>query len=188
MARQAYGEIIGLKHTMDTLGKADKIMLQESRKEVIKTADPIVKTARSRLPSGQLGNWGNWRGGYNRGKASRGIRAQLRKERVSGMTGHAVIFRVVQNNAGGAIFDNAGSARNYSAPVQRSVNFVDMLTRKSGYSAQRALWPAALQHRKEVHAEFRSAAFNMSQLLNEELRSRGYSARGARMIVESGYA
>lgn len=188
MARQPYGEIIGLKRTMDTLGKADKIMLRESRKTVIKTADPIVKTARSRLPSGELGNWGNWRGGYNRGKASRGIRAQLRQERVSGMTGRAVIFRVVQNNAGGAIFDNAGSARNYSAPVQRSVNFVDMLTRKSGYSAQRALWPAALQHRKEVHEEFRSAAFNMSQLLNEELRSRGYSARGARMIVERGYA
>lgn len=183
-----YGEIIGLRPALRTLGKMDKVMLAESRKEVIKSADPIVKTARSRLPNGPLGNWGNWRGGYSRGKASRGIRAQLRNERVRGFRGTQTIFRVVQNNAGGAIFDNAGSTRNYSAPVQRSVNFVDMLSRRSGHKAQRALWPAALIHADEVDKRFRTAAFHMSQIIEDELRSRGYSKRAAQMIVRSGYA
>ena len=183
-----YGEIIGLRPALRTLGKMDKVMLDEARKEVIKSAEPIVKTARSRLPNGPLGNWGNWRGGYNRGKASRGIRAQLRNERVPGYTGTMTVFRVVQNNAGGAIFDNAGSRGAYKAPVQRSINFVDMLSRRSGHTAQRALWPAAMQHGDEVDKRFRTAAFNMSQVIEDELRSRGYSKRGAQMIARSGYA
>ena len=183
-----YGEIIGLRPALRTLGKMDKVMLDEARKEVIKSAEPIVKTARSRLPNGPLGNWGNWRGGYNRGKASRGIRAQLRNERVPGYTGTMTVFRVVQNNAGGAIFDNAGSRGDYKAPVQRSINFVDMLSRRSGHTAQRALWPAAMQHGDEVDKRFRTAAFNMSQVIEDELRSRGYSKRGAQMIARSGYA
>lgn len=183
-----YGEIIGLRPALRTLGKMDKVMLDEARKEVIKSAEPIVKKARSRLPNGPLGNWGNWRGGYNRGKASRGIRAQLRNERVPGYTGTMTVFRVVQNNAGGAIFDNAGSRGAYKAPVQRSINFVDMLSRRSGHTAQRALWPAAMQHGDEVDKRFRTAAFNMSQVIEDELRSRGYSRRGAQMIARSGYA
>lgn len=183
-----YGEIIGLRESMRTLGKMDKVMLAESRKEVIKSADPIIKTARSRLPAGPLGNWGNWRGGYSRGRASRGIRAQLRNEKVLGYRGTQTVFRVVQNNAGGAIFDNAGSRGDYKAPIQRSLNFVDMLSRRSGHTAQRALWPATLEHGAEVDRRFRSAAFNMSQVIEAELRSRGYSKRGAQMIVRSGYA
>lgn len=187
MARP-YSTVVGLNSTMSTLKKADKVLYKEARKEVIKSADPIIRTARSRLLDSSPGNWGAWRGGYSRGKASRGIRAQLRNERVAGYKGRQTIFRVVQNNAGGAIYDNAGSRGNYSPPVARGAAFVDLLSRRSGFRAQRSLWPAALKHRSEVEKYFVVATFNMADVLNAELRSRGYSRRGAAMIVQRGFA
>lgn len=185
---QQYGTIVGLNNTLDVLRKADKVLYTEARKVVIKSADPIIKTARSRLIDESPGKWGSWRGGYRRGAASRGIRAQLQQKRVRGYKGRQTIFRIVQNNAGGAIYDNAGSRGNYTSPTIRGANFVDMLNRRSGYKAQRSLWPAAVKHRDEVEKHFRFAAFNMADVLNAELRRRGYSKRGAAMIVESGYA
>jgi hypothetical protein len=183
-----YGVVLGVNETLATLKKMEPEMYKQSRKEVVKTAEPIIKTARSRLMDQSPKNWGNWRGGYTRGAASRGIRPQLRQERVTGFTGRRLIFRVVQNNAGGAIYDNAGSRGNYTTPTQRGVNFVDKLTRSSGYRAQRSLWPAAVKHRDEVHAAFKTAAFNMEDVINQELRSRGYSKRGAQIIARTGYA
>lgn len=184
----SYGAVIGLNETMKILRKADKVLYKEARKEVIKSADPIVKDARARLMPQAPENWRGWRGGYSRGAASRGIRARLRNERVTGFTVTRTIFEVVQNNAGGAIYDNAGSRGNYTPPVQRGANFVDKLDRLSGYSAQRALWPAAVKNRDKVHDSFKRATFNMADVLNEELARRGYSARGRMMIIETGYA
>jgi len=45
-----------------------------------------------------------------------------------------------------------------------------------------------VKHRDDVHESFRQATFNMADVINEALRGRGYSKRGARMIAETGYA
>lgn len=182
-----YGIVLGVNETLRTLKRMEPELYKQARKDVVKTADPIIKTARGRLMDQSPKNWVGWRGGYSRGAASRGIRAQLKQERVRGFDGRRMIFRVVQNNAGGAIYDNAGSRGNYSAPVQRGQNFVDKLTRQSGYSAQRALWPAAVKHRDDVHAAFRRSAFNMADVISEELARRGYSRKGRELAIRTGY-
>ena len=58
-----------------------------------------------------------------------------------------------QNNAAGAIFDQAGQRGKYSPPVQRGAAFVDALNRKHG-KAQRALWPAAVGKLPEIRRSF----------------------------------
>jgi len=154
---------------MDILRKMDKELLKYSQKELKSAMQPIVADARARLPEVAASGWGKTgRVGYSRGKASRGIRAQIKRDRVQGFSGRTTLLRVVQNNPGGAIYDNAGSRGNYTAPTQRGAGLVSALNKHG--KAQRALWPSALKNRGKVLRGVERAKDDMARAINRELQ------------------
>ena len=169
-------KIIGLSESMEILRGMDKELLKYAQKELKGTVQPMIMDARPRLPEVAASGWSKTgRVGYSRGKASRGIRAQIKRDRVPGFSGRTTIFRVVQNNAGGAIFDNAGMRGNYSPPVQRGAGLVKALNKHG--RAQRALWPAAVKNRDAVQKAVEQASFSVADVINEQLRMMGRGSR-----------
>ena len=170
-------EIIGLTQTLDLLRRMDKELLKQAQKELKKTVQPIIMDARARLPEVAASGWSRTgRVGYSRGRASRGLRAQIGRDRVPGFSGRTTILRAVQSNPGGAIFDNAGSRGNYSPPVQRGAGLVKALNKHG--RAQRSLWPAALKNWGAVQRAVKQASFDMADVINEQLRMMGRGRRG----------
>ena len=168
--------IIGLSESMEILRGMDKELLKHAQKELKKTVQPIIMDARARLPEVAASGWSKTgRVGYSRGKASRGIRAQIKRDRVQGFSGRTMMFQVVQNNPGGAIYDNAGSRGNYTAPTQRGAGLVSALNKHG--KAQRALWPAAVKNRGAVQKAIKQASFDMADTINLQLQLMGRGGR-----------
>ena len=82
MAREGFrvaAEAQGLADAIKILGKVDKELKKELVTSMKKAADPLVAEARSMVPATKpLTNWGQWKGGWNSGKVTRGIKVSQR--------------------------------------------------------------------------------------------------------------
>jgi hypothetical protein len=77
---------------------------------------------------------------------------------------------LVQGNAAGAIWDQAGQRGNYTPPVERGRNFVGALNRSSG-KAQRGLWPASVGKRRDLAREFEATIRAAERKANARMRA-----------------
>jgi hypothetical protein len=91
MAREGFrvaAEAQGLADAIKTLGKVDKELKKELVTSMKKAADPLVAEARSMVPATKpLTNWGQWKGGWNSGKVTRGIKVSQRNTAQRGSSG-----------------------------------------------------------------------------------------------------
>lgn len=175
-------QVRGLDETFNTLKKMSPELHKQSQKRLKKDAMPMVMDARSRVPDIALSNWKT--GAAVGGKAARSstgfprwggsksrsrINTSFKRQKVRGYAGKARLFSLVQREASGAVFEVAGR-------VNQS-RFADNLSRKWGRPS-RAVWPAAEKHRGDVIRSVEQAKFEMEDVINAELRSRGYKASG----------
>lgn len=178
MARQ---QIVGLEAALGTLGEIDKELDKQQRQRIRRDIQPLVDDAKKMTPKQTpLSGWrlqqgtGIVRGGGPsrfpqwKGDAQRGIRTQIRRSGVRGLKGKRVVIRVVQNSASGEVFDYAGKATP-SNPIDRGLQ-------TAGWGrAMRALWPAADKNLPTVTKHVQQSVFDMEDVINAELKLRGYS-------------
>lgn len=175
-------QVRGLDQTFDTLRKIAPETHKQAQKNLKRDAMPMVQDARSRIPDTALSNWKTASGtssGVERSvgnfprwggsKAKSRVNTSFRRQKVKGYAGKARFFNLVQREASGAVFEIAGRSNT-------SV-FATNLTNKYG-RASRAVWPAAEKHRGDVIRSVQKSVFDMENVLNAELRSRGYSGSG----------
>ena len=186
-------QIRGLEEALATLQQIDPVLYREGQKNMRRDIRPLVDEARSMTPKQTpLSGWkegggsGFFRTGAQRfpsweGNAQRKINPRIRREKIRGMQGRRVLVRVVQGSASGEAFDMAGRIR--------PGNPIDKSLQSAGFgTASRAMWPAAEKKLPEIQKSVQKSVFDMEDVINEALRAKGYSERGARMIARSGFA
>ena len=140
--------IEGVESTLKTLGQVDKELLNKIKAEVKDEVDKAAVIAKAGYPSGRaIRNWNNKptikpKSGsgfpnYDYNKARAGVKSVVAKKTASSKKSWK-IAALQQKNAGGVIFDMAGS----KSPGNGSgVYFVSKLTGEYG-RASRIMWPA----------------------------------------------
>lgn len=169
------GEVKGLQKTLRELRKFNPDLVKELKKDLTKQAQPIFAATAARMPEVAASHWGSkGRTGYSRARAIRGLKVSVRAaKRVKGMTGSYASINLTQSNAGGAIWDQAGSRGKYKPPRQRGIAFNEALTRSSGgYEAQRGLWPSVVARRSEIEMNFRLSIDRTSRIVNLRMQQR----------------
>jgi hypothetical protein len=161
----------GLQQVLRELRKFNPDLLKELREDLKDQAQPIIKDAGRRMPERAARGWASrGRTGYSRDRAARGLKVSLRaSRRVEGMRGSYAVVEIYQGNAGGAIWDQAGTRGNYKPPTQRGAAFVDALTRSSG-KPQRGLWPASVGKRKAIAKDFERSIREAERKANARMR------------------
>jgi hypothetical protein len=167
-------EVKNLQATLKQLAKFNPELLKELKKDLTQQAKPIFADVARRMPQQATPNWGaTGRTGYSRDRAMRGLKVSVRSSRrVRGTKGSMAVINLTNTNAGGAIWDQAGSRGNYSPPVQRGQQFVRHLDRSTGRGAQRGLWPASVSRLDEIRDEFTSSIRKTEREINMTLARR----------------
>jgi hypothetical protein len=174
MARTAVGasNVKGLQEVLRELRKFNPDLLKELKDDMQKQAAPIIKAASARVPEVPASGWKNkGRTGFSKAKTTRGMKVSMRaSKRVKGTRGSYAVVELVQSNAAGAIWDQAGTRGKYSPPVQRGAAFVDALTRSSG-KPQRGLWPASVGRRRDIAKAFEKSIRQTERKANMRMRA-----------------
>ena len=173
MAKTALGanEVKGLQTVLRELREFNPDLLKELKKDLQEQAQPIIKAASARIPDVPARGWSSsGRIGFNKARVTRGMKVSLRaSKRVKGVGGSYAVVELVQSNAAGAIWDQAGTRGDYKPPAQRGINFVDALNRSSG-RAQRGLWPASVGRRKDIEKSFEASIRATERKANARMR------------------
>ena len=166
-------EVNGLAQALKTLQTLDP----ELRKEVVKgmknAASPILATARSLIPDGEvLTNWYGWRGGWDQAQVRKGIKVAFRAGRVRGQERDVFpLLTLRQTNAGGEIYDIAGR----SFPGRRSEGALrgQMMIRKMDTYARpsRYMWPAVERNMDTVTGALEDVIQTVSDRITRELEA-----------------
>ena len=183
-------QIRGLDDALKTLQKMDPVLRREAVKRLKGDVQPIVSAIKAKMPQAPLSNWvapkqssarrGTVSAGrsgaagtpyWQAGKAKSGVRSSVKKQSARQMKGKAILVSVRQSNGAGEVFDMAGKRTN-------SV-FTRNLTAKWG-GPSRLMWTTAERHKPAVVASINKSVVNMSDIINEELRLRGYSRSAPR--------
>jgi hypothetical protein len=174
MARTAASanEVRGLQTILRELRQFNPDVLKELRKDLQDQAQPIIKAAGARVPEPATSGWSDrGRTGFRKSSVMSGMKVSLRaSKRVKGVRGSYAVVELVQSNAAGAIWDQAGTRGNYKAPTQRGINFVDALNR-SGGKAQRGLWPASVGRRKDIAKAFEATIRAAERKANAKMQA-----------------
>jgi hypothetical protein len=170
----ARNEIRGMQQTLRELRKFNPDLLKELKKDLTKQAQPIFADTAARMPEVAASQWGSkGRTGYSRARAIRGMKVSVRAaKRVKGIRGSYASINLTQSNAGGAIWDQAGSRGNYQPPRQRGLAFNAALTRSTGRGAQRGLWPSVVARRSEIEMNFRLSIDRTARIVNLRMQQR----------------
>lgn len=170
----ARNEIRGMQKTLRELRKFNPDLLKELKKDLTKQARPIFAATAARMPEVAASQWGSrGRIGYSRSRAIGGLKVSVRAaKRVEGMRGSYASINLYQANAGGAIWDQAGSRGKYKPPRQRGIAFNEALTRSGGYKAQRGLWPSVVARRSEIEMNFRLSIDRTARIVNLRMQQR----------------
>ena len=174
MAKTAAGatNVRGLQDVLRELRKFNPDLLKDLRKELQDQAQPIIKAAGNRVPETPARGWSQrGRTGFSKARVQRGMKVSIRSsKRVEGMRGSYAAIEIVQSNAAGAIWDQAGTRGNYKPPTQRGAAFVDALNR-SGGKAQRGLWPASVGRRKDIAKAFEATIRSAERKANARMQA-----------------
>jgi hypothetical protein len=159
-------EIVGVKEALRDLGKLDKDLARQLRKDARKIMQPIVAEAKSNIPnialSGMSRPWTSKKSGVQllpwSGATSRKyVKAKTSTKRPSefgGVTRDLAVFYVSWAGGVNAIFDMAGRKNNSVMAAN--------LTGKFG-PPSRIMWPAAENNADNVEKE-------MSQVVQEVMK------------------
>ena len=165
-------EVNGLNDALRMLRHIDPQLRRQVDKEMKETVGKdIVPFARRLYPAtDRLGNWGNWRGGYNQSKVQRGVKVRIkttgRQDQISGL--------FLTNSSGpGVIFSTAGKKTSGTSPTRdngsgNSAAFIDRLKRFG--EPMRALWPAVLEKRDTLESNVNKAVDDLMDRISKELR------------------
>lgn len=171
-------EAQGLADAIKTLGKVDRELKKELVTSMKKAADPLVAEARALVPAAApLSNWGNWKGGWNSGKVTRGIKVSQRNTAQRGTGGKREetirLLALISSSAPGAIFDMAGRADGAGKGSENAARGRAMIDKLDTFGrASRTLWPAAERKLGDVQQAVRDAIEEMEQTLQKELEAR----------------
>ena len=171
----ARNEIRGMQQTLRELRKFNPDLLKELKKDLTKQAQPIFAATAARMPEVAASGWGyRGRTGYSRARAARGLKVSIRTtNRVKGIRGSYASINLYQANAGGAIWDQAGSAGKYLPPRQRGIAFDRAITKSTGgQEAQRGLWPSVVARRSAIEMNFRLSIDRTSRIVNLRMQQR----------------
>jgi hypothetical protein len=169
-------EVIGAKEVLRQLGKVDRQLSNELRKNARTIMKPIVQDAKGNIPSVALSGWSQswtskktgtqllpWSGtvakSYVKAKTS-----TKRPREFAGITRDLAVFYVSWAGGVNAIFDMAGRKNNSVMAAN--------LTGKFG-PPSRIMWPAAQKNAPQVEAEMAKVTEQLMVYYNRIL-SKGY--------------
>jgi hypothetical protein len=165
----------GMNETLRALRLFDKDMYDHIRKNIADASQPLAKVVGERFPDEKpLSGWhtSGRKGpsrmpGYSPGAASKGVKA------IAG-TGLArgkgrTILRIQQTNAGGMVFDTAGSANN-SQFVMNLDKHRRTKSKQNGWRS-RILYPATAKNFTLIEAALRSVLRTLEQQTQQRLSS-----------------
>ena len=180
-------QIRGLDDALKTLGKMNPVLRREAVKNLKNDVKPIVSAIKAGMPKAPLSNWvapkqssarrGRIEAGrsgaeglpyWQHGKAKGGVRASVKKQGKRGMKGKQILISVRSTNGAAEAFDMAGK----TTPGNR----LDRSLNKKGYgNPSRLMWPTVERHKPQVVASIERSIVNMSSIINQELKLRGYT-------------
>jgi hypothetical protein len=183
----AMQQIRGLDDALKTLQQIDPVLKREATKGLKDDVKPIVTAIKAGLPQVPLSNWiapkqssarrGRVEAGrsgaqglpyWQYGKAKGGVRASVKKQSKRGMKGKQILVSVRSTNGAAEAFDMAGK----TTPGNRLARSLDI----KGYGdPSRLMWPTAEKHKPQVVASIERSIVNMSTIINQELKLRGYT-------------
>jgi len=165
-------EVNGLNDALRIMRSIDPQLRRQVDKEMkaIIGAD-IVPFARRLYPAtDRIGNWGDWRYGYDQKQVQRGVKVSLK---TTGKANQVAGYRLTQSTAAGVIFAFAGKETDGRKPTRgngsgNSAAFIKRLERFGRPS--RVLWPAILENRDKLELSVRDAVDYLMKTINKELR------------------
>jgi len=165
-------EVRGLQAVLRELREFNPDLLKDLKKDLQEQAQPIIKAASARVPDVPARGWSqSGRIGFRKTRVTQGMKVSMRaSKRIKGVRGSFGVVEIVQSNAAGAIWDQAGTRGRYKAPTQRGINFVEALNRSSG-KAQRGLWPASVGRRKDIAKAFEVSIRAAERKANARMRA-----------------
>jgi len=165
-------EVNGLNETLRILRSIDPKLRRQVDKEMKHVMGrDIVPFARRLFPAtDRIGNWGEWRGGYDQGMVQSGVRVSIK---TTGKANQVAGFRLTSTTAAGAIFAMAGKktegARGRGPNGSgNSAAFIERLKRFGDPS--RALWPSILENRDKLEGSAQEAVQILMTTIERELR------------------
>ena len=177
MARAS--QIRGLEETLRVLKQIDPELYKESRKRIKNDAKPMIQAAKDKLPDVPMSGWGVSRARmqdikgrktlrtasgfpvYNPASAKRGVTLSIRNKRRKGYGGRSLLVAMVQNDAGGMIFDYARQSSNNNL-------FVKGLNSRNP-KPSRYMWKAAEENMGSVNASLRASIRDVEKTINRRL-------------------
>jgi len=170
-------DIRGVESTLKALKDIDPKLYRAAQKRLKSDAKPMLAAAKAALPPVALSNWkppvqdtgGVSRSGaarmpaYVGGVARRKTVLQIKREKVRGMSGRRTLFRMVQRDAAGSVFDMAGKASQNLLARNLSAKFG---------KPSRSMWPAAEKHMPGVLRSIENSVGDMAKEVNRELSRR----------------
>ena len=177
MARAS--QIRGLEETLRVLKQIDPELYKESRKRIKNDAKPMIQAAKDKLPDVPMSGWGVSRARmqdikgrktlrtasgfpvYNPVSAKRGVILSIRNKRRKGYGGRSLLVAMVQNDAGGMIFDYARQSSNNNL-------FVKGLNSRNP-KPSRYMWKAAEENMGSVNASLRASIRDVEKTINRRL-------------------
>ena len=160
--------------TMRELKKVDVETYNASITTIQGAMSKAQTSARVRYPDsgyntadGQMRGWVNKKGTgkfphYNQRQAMAGVKTVVNKKTSKSKSSYR-IAALVQRNAGGVIYDMAGSKTNGNG--RAGVQFVGLLT-KIGNKASRVMWPAVCQNQNAVISAIKEATAKAERIVN----------------------
>jgi hypothetical protein len=167
-------EVTGVAEALKALAKADPELRKAVIKDMKQAATPLQAAARSLLPDRPLRNWYGWQGGYNLGKAQKGIKVTFKGGKVKGKSAdHFPLLSLRQTDAGGAIYEMAGRAGGKGRKSEGEARGAAMIAKLNTYgTASRTLWPAVERNFGDVEAALNEAIDTMTDVINREILKR----------------
>lgn len=173
-------EVYNVTTLLKTLGKIDPQLRRATVARMKLAAKPMVEEARRLVPdAAPLDNWGDWTtpkgrqiGRYNAKKIRRGIKVSYkgpsRRDRDKELF---PLLKLVNTDAGGAIFDIAGKAGGQgkgSEGAARGRAMISKIQRSNG-PASRVAWRAAERHLDDVTDGVKDAIKDMEQAIQKRV-------------------
>jgi hypothetical protein len=169
-------EVVGVKEALRELGKLDKDLARQLRKEARKIMQPIVKDAQREIPSRALSGWdGKWTSKktgvqllpWDAGTARSFVKAKTttkKPKEFQGVVRDLAVFYVSWAGGVNMLFDMAGRKNNSVMAAN--------LTGKFG-PPSRIMWPAAEANAETVQAEMSTVVDQVMKEYNRKL-ARGF--------------
>jgi hypothetical protein len=168
-------EVVGVKNALRDLGKFDKDLARDLRKDARRAMKPIVDDAKRNIPttalSGMSRPWTSARSGvqllpWDGTQARKYVKAKTSTKKpreFQGVTRDLAAFYVSWAGGVNAIFDMAGRRSNSVMAAN--------LTGKFG-PPSRIMWPAAERHEAQVSAEISKVVDDVVRATNDKLGRR----------------